>query len=353
MKNLFVTSWSGYSGKTGFCLGLAQVLMEKGYKVGYFRPIGRPSFSDKDELIDKDVYLMKKVLKLPYDLNEIVPILLEHHYISIYAKKNINEIKENILKKYEEIASNSDIMIIEGGLSPEAMATFGLNNVNMAKLLDSKILTVTGGLEESTIDKIVFYKTIIENENVKYLGAVMNRVPPHLIEKANEKYSNILKERNVKIWGIIPENYEVASPTVREVIELLSGTVLVEGDKNRIIQNILIGAMETESALKYLRKSKNSAVVTGGDRPYIISAAVETNASVIVLTGNLRPTDQILNTAEEKNITVIMVPHDSYTTVKALEKLTGKIHPTDKKRIKLTKEMVEKHVAWEELLKSI
>jgi BioD-like phosphotransacetylase family protein len=352
MKKIFVTSWAGYSGKTAFCLGLAQVFKENGYKVGYFRPIGRPIFTPDVGLIDQDVYLMKEVLKLPFEFDQLVPILLEPNYINIYLRKDPEKVKAIILENYKKISSRFEILIIEGGLSPETMTTFKLNNLNIAQLLDSKILMVSGGLQDNTIDQIVFYKQIAEKQN-KFLGAVMNRVPNHLLEKANKDYIDILIKSGVKIWGVIPENFEITSPTVREVIELLSGKILVKGITSRPVQKILIGAMETEAALGFLRRTENNAVITGGDRPNIISGAIETNASVIILTGNLQPSDQVLAKAEEKKITVIMVPLDSYSTVKALETLTGKIQPSDSNRVKLTKQMIEKYVDWKGLLNSL
>lgn len=353
MKSLFVTSWEGYSGKTAFILGLSQIFEEEGYRVGYFRPIGRPHVSPTEGLVDQDVLLMKEALKLPFKISELVPILMETNYLSVYSKKDVRRIRKEIIEHYNKVSSKTDITIIEGGLSPEAMTSFGLNNMDLAKLLNSKILTVSGGLSDSSIEKIIFYKNILSRENIPFVGAVLNQVPNHMIDKAKKEYSNLLKNRGVKIWGIIPRQYEISSPTVREVIELLEGEILVKGDKTRIVQNIFVGAMQTESSLRYFRRSENNAVITGGDRPDIVSAAIETNASVIVLTGNLKPSEQVLIKAEEENITVVMVPQDTYTAVKMLESLTGKIQSSDSYRIGLTKKMIEEYVPWKELYEAI
>ncbi len=353
MKSLFVVSWEGFSGKTAFILGLSQVLIENGFKVGYFRPIGRPQTSVTEGTIDPDVLLMKEVLKLPFTLSELTPILIEPNYLSVYAKRDVEKLKNMILTQYGKLSQSSDIMIVEGGVSPETMTAFKLNNINIAELLNSKVLAISGGVSDSSIEKILFYKNILDMKDIPLVGAVLNQVPPHMMEKAEYEYSELLNKNGVKVWGVIPRNYEISSPTVRELLELLEGEILVEGDINRVIEKIFIGAMQTESSLKYFRRSGNNAIITGGDRADIISAAVETNASVIVLTGNMKPSEQVLVKAEEKNITVVMVPQDTYSTVKILEGLTGKIKPSDTYRISLTKKMVYDHIPWRELCDSI
>ncbi|MEM2109714.1 MAG: DRTGG domain-containing protein [Candidatus Odinarchaeota archaeon] len=353
MKSLFVTSWEGFSGKTAFILGFSQILVEHGFKVSYFRPVGRPQTSVTEGLIDPDVLLMKEALQLSFPVSELAPILIEPNYLSIYANKDVEAVKAKILEQYTKIASKSDLIMVEGGLSPETMTAFNLNNIDVAGFLNSKVLIISGGVSDNSIEKILFYKNIFDMRGIPFVGAVLNQVPPHMVDKARNEYSKILNSRGVKVWGVIPRNYEITSPTVREVLELLEGDVLVNGDVNRIIGNIFIGAMQTESSLRYFRRSENNAIITGGDRPDIISAAVETNASVIILTGNLRPTEQVLVKAEEKNITVIMVPQDTYTTVKILESLTGKIRPSDSYRINLTKKMVAEYIPWRELYAAI
>ncbi|MHA1836085.1 MAG: AAA family ATPase, partial [Candidatus Odinarchaeia archaeon] len=167
MKSIFVTSWSGYSGKTAFCLGLAQVYKEQGFKVGYFRPIGRPTFIPSKGLVDQDVLLMKEVLGLPFEIKELVPILIEPDYLTLFMNKNIDETKKTILKQYSKISADCDIMIVEGSLAPEVMSTFNLNNLNLAQLFNSKILMVTGGLEDNTVDQIIFYRDIAQKEGVE------------------------------------------------------------------------------------------------------------------------------------------------------------------------------------------
>jgi BioD-like phosphotransacetylase family protein len=118
-----------------------------------------------------------------------------------------------------------------------------------------------------------------------------------------------------------------------------------------IVERYLIGAMTPDAALRYFRASPRKAVITGGDRPDICLAALETDTSLLLLTGNIHPNHVILNKAQERGVPVLLVPYDTYTTVNKLQDMAGKIKYGDKRRIKLAKQLVTEHVDWRGLLK--
>lgn len=105
-----------------------------------------------------------------------------------------------------------------------------------------------------------------------------------------------------------------------------------------------------DQALRYFRRSVNKAVITGGDRTDLALAALETSTSVLVLTGNIYPSVNVLSRAREAQVPVILVPHDTYTTVRMIESITGRIRPHDEKRIAAAKKVVEENVEWRKIL---
>jgi BioD-like phosphotransacetylase family protein len=60
-----------------------------------------------------------------------------------------------------------------------------------------------------------------------------------------------------------------------------------------VVENLTVGAMTAEAALRRMRKQRNKAVITGGDRTDIQLAALETSTSCLVLTGNLEPRHEL------------------------------------------------------------
>jgi len=111
-----------------------------------------------------------------------------------------------------------------------------------------------------------------------------------------------------------------------------------------------VGAMSPESSLSYFRRSFRKAVITGGDRADIQLAALETSLSALILTGNLYPDARVLSRAEELGVPVLLVPWDTYSTVRHISSLTGRISAKDEKKIGLAKKIVEENVEWKRIL---
>jgi len=124
------------------------------------------------------------------------------------------------------------------------------------------------------------------------------------------------------------------------------------GERNlsNLVETYLVGAMTQDSALRYFRRAPRKAVITGGDRLDIALAALETDTSALILTGDFPPDVRVLTAAEEKGIPIILVSYDTYSTIERVKDVTGKIKIDDEKRINLAKKLVADHVDWRGIL---
>jgi hypothetical protein len=192
----------------------------------------------------------------------------------------------------------------------------------------------------------------IKKCGVKFIGTILNDIPKIIIERVKGFSRPTLEKNEVTVLGIVPENIALRSPTVREIHERIGGEIL-SGEENldNLVEDFLIGAMTPESALTYFRRSVNKAVITGGDRSDIQLAALQTNTSALILTGNLYPDVRVLARAEHQGVPVLLVPYDTYTTVSKTDEVTGRIKYSDEKKIKLAKKVVEENVKWKDILK--
>ena len=82
--------------------------------------------------------------------------------------------------------------------------------------------------------------------------------------------------------------------------------------------------MTAQEALSRFRRSRNKAVITGGDRTDIQLAALETSTVVMILTGNLRPSAPVVERAEKQGVAMLMVPTNTMDTVESVERVYGK-----------------------------
>ena len=76
--------------------------------------------------------------------------------------------------------------------------------------------------------------------------------------------------------------------------------------------------MNADAALTRLRRTKNNAVITGGDRVDIQITALETSAACLILTGCLEPRSLIIKQANELGIPVLLTDMNTMETVESI-----------------------------------
>jgi len=353
IPNLYVCSNASFSGKTAICLGLALKFREEGYKVGYFKPVGWEMARDENGLaFDRDAELMKHVLNLEARLEVVSPVILHSRFLEDFLKHKPIHYAEKIFKAYAECSKGKDLMIIEGPQDLGCGSCLDIDPATIGKKIDSNILLVSRIIDDNSICQIVREYDCVKKRGVKLVGTILNDIPKMIIERVKNLSHPTLEKNGVNVLGIVPENIALRSPTVREIQERIGAKILA-GEKNldNLVEDFLIGAMTPESALTYFRRSVNKAVITGGDRSDIQLAALETNTSALILTGNLYPDARVLVRAEHQGVPVLLVPYDTYAAVSKTEEVTGRIKYSDEKKIRLAKKMVEEHVKWKNVLK--
>jgi len=173
------------------------------------------------------------------------------------------------------------------------------------------------------------------------MGVVINRVPRYRMRFVEETVRPYLQKRGIKVYGVLPEERLLQAVSVREIAARLDGEVLCASEAvDELVENLMVGAMGVDSALSYFRRLPNKAVITGGDRPDVQLAAMETSTRCIVLTGNLRPNPIILSRAEEIGVPMILVKPDTLTTVEAISGFFGRTRFHQAKKVERFRELL-------------
>lgn len=349
MKSLYIMGTAG-SGKTSVALGLALKFRREGHRVAYFKPVGSsPSTAQRE---DEDALLMKQILDMKQPLETIVPYIAGPSYLS--GHRNSCESLKTIRRAYESIAEGSDLVIIGGAGFPHIMGCLGLDAASLARELQAVPIFVIKIENDFSLDQAIFINGYLECRGTPVLGNIFHNVPRPLLAKTEGIYRPVLEERGYATLGIIPRRPEITSPTVKEYYEVLGGEVLAGEEKlDRVVEDVVIGAMTIESALGYLRRAANKAVITGGDRSEVALAALETSTSALILTGGLYPDVKVVARAEEKGVPVILVHHDTYTTIEKMSEVSRRIRANDERAVNMAEENIEKHVDWRNVLKKL
>lgn len=353
--NLYVCSPVSYCGKSAICLGMALKLRDEGFQVGYFKPIGWEMLrGPSGEKIDEDAQLMDAALDLDLPIELIVPIIFDRRFLEESSRFGSDFYAQKVDLAYQEASKRRDVMVLEGAYAMGIGASIGLDCASIARKFECQVVLVATAQNDNDIDQVIWHAKAMATADIDVLGVILNRVPRTDLERVKRFALPVLREYGIKVLGVMPENANLRAPTVREICESTRCEILTcEERLDNLVEDFLVGAMNPESALSYFRRSLRKAVITGGDRTNIQLAALQTDTSTLILTGNLYPDARVLARAEEQEVPVLLVPTDTYTTVTNLATLTGRIKPTDDKKIALAKELVSEALDWEYILSEL
>ncbi|MBS1114054.1 MAG: hypothetical protein H6Q92_1817, partial [Nitrospirae bacterium] len=223
--------------------------------------------------------------------------------------------------------------------------------LDVIKRLDAKVVLIVKYEGEYIVDYILQAKKDLKE---RFLGVILNKVTSELKQSTYDYTVPFLQRKNIDILGIIPHDSIVGSITVEELNEMLGGKVLCCHDKlTNLVEHFLIGAMQVDKAIEYFKKTRNNAVIVGGDRADIQISAIESGSVCLILTGELYPGEIIMSIAEQKNIPILVVREDTYGVAKKLEKLSVRLRLRDKAKVERGMNLVNEHVNFSLLYKKL
>jgi BioD-like phosphotransacetylase family protein len=116
--------------------------------------------------------------------------------------------------------------------------------------------------------------------------------------------------------------------------------------------------MGAQNAMQFFRRGV--LLITPGDREDILLAAgatispqSEDKMAGIVLTGGLRPSDNVVKALQAMPIPVLLARADSYKVASKVHNLTVKTRPTDAEKISLIRNIVAQNVNVKKIIDSL
>lgn len=349
MVTILVMSMNRFSGKTALCLGLARKFAADGLSVGYFKPVSLAIA--KTEGHDVDTTVMKQALALTETPEVLAPVVIDGEALEWVFSGKIGDLRPKVAKAFETVSAGKDVLVCEGlnGLAEGCM--IDLDNSSLAEILGGRCLLVMRSSTELMADEIIRVKRALGE---RLLGVIINGVPRGMSEFVSESLVPFVSNRGVKVYAALPEDRMLMSASVSELVERLGGTVIAgQEHMDELVENVMVGAMSVENALNYFRRKPNKAVITGGDRPDIQLAALETSTKCIILTGNLHPNPLILGRAEELGVPVVMVQQDTLTAVELVEQVFSEVRFHQDKKIRRFHRMLDAELNYEELKRDL
>jgi uncharacterized protein len=342
MISLYIGSTGGYTGKSLVSMGLGQRFKKDGFKVGYFKPVGILPIKVDKTLTDTDAWRIYRALELKDPLSEICPVVLTQELMVKSYTRDVKGLMTKITASFRNLSGDKDIMLIGGYGSIYTGSYLGLQGLQVIKRLDSRVVIVVKYEGEYIVDYIMQAKKDLRE---RFLGVIINKVDDDQKQSVDEYVLPFLKRKGIDVLGILPHDFIVGAITVEEMTEMLGGKIICAHDKlGNLVEKFLIGAMQVDKAIEYFKKTRNNAVIVGGDRADIQLSAIESGSVCLILTGELYPSEMIISRAEEKNIPIMVVREDTFSIAKKLERLSVRLRLRDMVKVERGMAMVSDNV---------
>ena len=345
---LYITSTETFSGKSALCVGVAKRLEGDGFRIGYMKPVSSGMRLAASE-IDEDAEFLKQTFDLPDSLEDLAPVGIAPRTVEAILRSDEKEdFAATLMSAFGRIAQGRDIVILEGGCNLREGYLIDLPAVRVADMLDARVLVIIKYSDEiQVLDDAL---TAQERLGSAFMGVVLNAIPRQRMPFVEELVRPALEERAIPVLAVLPQERLLLSVSVGDLARFLSGAILCCEDKTEeLVEHLMVGAMSVDSALSYFRRKPNKAVITGGDRPDIQLAALETSTKCLILTGNLRPSPIILGRAREVGVPMIMVRQDTLSAVEVIEHFFGKTRFHLEKKVQRFEELLQDRFDFERL----
>lgn len=326
MTAILVVSTERYSGKSSIAVGLALEFADRGFVVGYMKPVGSYPIRVNQEKVDEDALFVSEALGLKDSYSDLTPYFLTWDTLNRYMRKKPADARSRVKAAFCRLSEGKDVMLLEGAQNFVNGRILGLSAGELTGLLDLKVLLLDTFNDELSADRALSAR---DYWGESFLGVVLNWVPERRISFARNLLTRFLQGEGVTVFGSIPTDRVLRSITVNDLARGLNGEIICAWDRGEeLVESLMVGAMGQEQALRLFRKQANKVVITGGDRADIQLAALETPTKSLVLTGGHRPSPVVMGQAEEMGVPIILVKFDTATTVEMVDAAIGhqKVH---------------------------
>ena len=346
MNRLLIASMHHGAGKTCITVGLLKASKRN---VGYLKPFGDRLLYRKKRLWDHDTALLTTLFDLrekPADMT----IGFEHAKLKyMYDPESM---RKRVVESGESVEKGKDVLLIEGGCDLKCGISVHLDALSVAKYLDARLVMVVSGDEYTILDDIIFGKRYIETADVNFAGVIVNKVEN--VEDFRETHIPDLEAMGITVLGVVPYLPDLTYVSVQYLADRLFAKVIAgEAGLNRVVKNVFVGAASSSAARRNpLFKKEDKLIITGGDRSDMILAAIQSDASCVVLTNNILPPSNIVSKASEACIPLLLVPWDTYYTAGQIDHLETLLTPGDQEKIALLEQLVGENVSIERIVEN-
>ena len=344
MITVYIVSPSPFAGKSLLALVLGLRLRDQGVQVGYFKPVGTRPVEVEGVETDSDALYIAQQLGAADQPEALCPVLFTDQLAeqAFAGSLEPKELLGRVRQAFETVAAGKEVMLV-GGVGDLGRGTLlGLSAPTVAEFLDARVLLVARYEGDSTVESVLMAPRLLGERT---MGVIFNYVPPQELDHLRQVVSPYLDQRRLPMLGSVPLDQVLRAITLRELADQVQAKVLCCEDRlDQLVSRFLVGAMSVASAARYFRETQDEVVITGGDRPDIQLAALQSGTKAIVCTGNLYPSEVIIKRAAQLGVPMLLVGEDTLAAVANIERIMSQLRVREESKVKRARELLEEHV---------
>ena len=250
-----------------------------------------------------------------------------------------------------QIDSDDSLTLLECAGSLQEGLLYGLSLPQLSEELDASVVLVHLWQDSCSVDALLAAKQMLAD---RLVGIVLNAVTPDEVESLERQVVPALENLGLPVFGVMPRSPLLRSVTVGELVRRLEARVICCAERQELlVETLSIGAMNVNSAMEFFRRRRNMAVVTGADRTDIQFAALEASTQCLILTGAGEPLPQLISRAEELDVPLLKVEHDTLATVGVIEQAFGHVRLHEAVKATYAFRLVEEHCDLDRLFQAL
>lgn len=338
------------AGKTAITVALGRLAAARDRSVGYMKPKGTRLQSNVGKTLDQDPMLAREVLGLDAEMHQMEPVVYSPTFVegAIRGTEDTDALRDRIREEFDGLAEDRDHMFVEGGGAWTTGGVVDLTDVDVAELLDARVVLVSEYGSPNDLDDVLAAADAFGD---RLAGVVFNKVSDDAFESLDQDGIPFLESRGISVFGAIPHEKDLAGVTVGELADELGAELLTDAPTDAFVERFLVGAMGGDEALRHFRRARDAAVITGGDRADVQTAALDASGvACLVVTGGHRPSGAVLGRAAEAGKPVLAVNTDSGTAIDRAEGVVSGGRTRDARTVDRMAELLDAHADVDALL---
>ena len=338
MDRFVVASLRQGAGKTSVIIGIAKALNRK---MGYIKPFGERFLYRKKRLWDYDAALITNIFDLDDHPEEMS---IGFHHSKLLYMLDEETTREKLNELVSGTGNGKEIFFAECGKDLTYGVSIHLDALSIARELDAELIVVASGDDDTILDDVMFFTKYIHKGGVRCKGIIINKVAN--ADDFRDTRLPRIQQQGVEVLGIIPYYKELPYFSLAYLADRLFAKVITgEENMNQTVKNVFIGSMSVGAALTNpLFQEVSKVVITSGDRIDMITAALESKATAVILTNNIFPPSDLIAKAAGTGTPLLLVAADTYEIARQIEGMESLPTKDDAGKISLIEQMVRTHV---------